>query len=136
MDNAAQKIQYLGHWLNLKDGRIEPLERKTALSLKRVRHQLKGNTVQPKNLAALGGNLLDAVKSNVNLHGLPQQVMKQAAAAVKQNAQQWGLKHSSVGAWTRSTWKPPGLQLLLQQVAEALAKPVAQQARGMNHGHR
>ena len=85
MQHAAQQFPYVGHQFNLQTNVVEPLPHKQTISHNLCKHQLKGWTFQPKNLAALAGNLADTAKPNMSLHGLPQQIMKAAAWGVLQN---------------------------------------------------
>ena len=95
MPEAAQKVRYLGHDLDLRENLAHtPLEKSTP-ALKSVQHQLSGKRCQPRNLAAIAGNLLDLNKSNARLHGLPQQLMKHAARGVAANKQKIPTAHVS-----------------------------------------
>lgn len=130
MTQASQEVRYLGHLLNFRDNLIKPILEKLKNSQKMALHQKKGNTCQPKNLAALAGNLLDAEKSNLKLRGLPQQLMKLNARVVKGNANKLHLPLRHAKVWGVSAPKPPGLQELLRDVIQALAEPVAKIFRG------
>ena len=85
MKEASQNIEYIGHQFNLKQNTIKPIPEKTQNALKLVTHQLKSNVTTPKYLAAVAGTLMDVMKSNVNLQGLPQQIMRCAAQGVNYN---------------------------------------------------
>ena len=106
MSVANQMFQYVGHNFNLVTNEIWPLEEKTGATLKMAARQLSGNKVQAKNLAALAGNMLDSVKSNVNLTGLPQQVMRHAGKIVNENTKlgmhikaAWGKARGRQSSW-------------------------------------
>ena len=62
---------------------VKPQEVKTQMSLKMAKHLLAGSNCAPKLLGDLAGNLLDAVRSNVKLEGLPQQLLKFNSALVR-----------------------------------------------------
>jgi hypothetical protein len=72
MQQAQQNFTYVGHAFNLQHSTVSPLQQKQHTSEAMCKHQMKGSNFQPKNLAALAGNLVDANKSNMRLHGLPQ----------------------------------------------------------------
>ena len=86
MKEATQMFTYVGHEFDLQQDTVSPTHAKQIVTQSKCKQQLKGSRFQPKNLAALAGNLVDANKSNVSLHGLPQQIMKWAAWGVNQNA--------------------------------------------------
>jgi hypothetical protein len=71
MKEASQTVQYLGHIIDFKENKIQPLPDKVLHAKKLVRKQQAGRVYTPKHLAALAGNLLDMVKSNISLRGLP-----------------------------------------------------------------
>ena len=123
MLQAAQTFQYLGHQFNLQQNTITPIPSKLQTSIQMLKHQLKSNVFQPRNVAAVAGNLLDATKSNPALLGLPQQLMKEAARGVQANQHKLGLwdRHR---CWQMSTQKSPKLQELLQQCLTHTLHPV------------
>ena len=86
MKEATQKFTYVGHEFNLQQDKVSPTQAKQIVTQSKCKQQLKGSRFQPKNLAALAGNLVAASKSNVSQHGLLQQIMKWAAWGVNQNA--------------------------------------------------
>ena len=131
MHQAAQEFQYLGHQFNLANHTISPLPNKLQATQNMIKHQLKGRTFQPKNIAAVAGNLLDAAKSNSAIQGLPQQLMQQAALGVKANRWRLGFWHKQM-CWRLSTPKTPTLQHLLQQCLEATHLPVQRVLRPSN----
>ncbi len=96
MQAAAQTFRYLGHDINLKDNKITPILDKTRQTLRMVKHQQTGKRTQARNLAALAGTLLDTVKSNMAISGLPQQLMSQAGHNV--------YKHTQAGWNCKAAW--------------------------------
>ena len=85
MREASQNIEYIGHQFNPKGNIIKPIPEKTQNALKLVTHRLKSNMTTPKYLAAVAVTLMDVMKSNVNLQGLPQQIMRCAPQGVNHN---------------------------------------------------
>ena len=123
MKSPAQVLTYLGHKINLRLNVVEALPEKAQVTRTMIQRQIKGSRTTPKHLAALAGHLLDAQKSNVALTGIPQQLMKQAAKAVHQNAQALG-KWNKQACWRMSTNKPSPLQVLLMEAHAAAQQPV------------
>ena len=129
MSCAAQTFTYLGHSFHLADNLIKPLNSKLQGTVQMIRHQLKGTRFQPKHIAALAGNLLDSVKSNVALQGLPQQLMKHAAlgvAANKRLLQTW----TKYKWWATATVKPLALTQLLKLCLHYTLVPTPRVLRG------
>ena len=91
MQEASQQVVYLGHVLDLKNNLVKPQEVKTQASLKMAKHLLASSNCAPKLLGSLASNLLDAVRSNVKLEGLPQQFLKFNSALVRQHAKRLGV---------------------------------------------
>jgi hypothetical protein len=89
MTQAAQRLTYLGHQIDLSKNVLIPEPEKAKHVNKAVRKMTKGNNFPPVHLAALAGALLDAQRSNAALHGLPQQVMKAAAKGVQVNKERF-----------------------------------------------
>ena len=131
MKGAAQKVEYVGHHIDLRAGVLRPLQKKNEASRHMVKKQLKGNRMQPKNLAGLAGNLVDAAKSNQALQGLPQQVMRQAALGVSQNAREHP-NASREKCWGTTIAKGKDLQDLLQQCLHAIEVPIPRVFRATN----
>ena len=113
---------------------IAPLQVKLEITKKLIKHQQQGKNCQPKNVAQLAGNLVDAMKSNARLMGIPQQMMRMAQAAVIQNhkALKYWNKHK---CWGMSTPKPQGLDMLLMQAAQAVQTPVHMVLRAQTPVH-
>ena len=131
MTQAAQTFIYLGHQINLHNNTVSPLPQKLQSSLKMTKHQMKGTTFQPRHMAALAGNLLDAAKSNISVQGLPQQLMKAAAQGVQANYRRQG-QWNTQKCWSLSTAKPLQLHHLLRLCLQALHHPVPQVLRPSN----
>ena len=93
MQEPQQQVTYLGHHINLKTGCLTPIPEKNRKIISSAKHQLAGQKFVPKHLAALAGQLIDAVKSNSSLQGMPQQIMQQAARVVGCTA--GGLEHGT-----------------------------------------
>ena len=55
MTQPSQKVEYLGHHINLKDHRMEPTRDKTTQLLVTTKKLLRGKKFQPKQLASLAG---------------------------------------------------------------------------------
>jgi hypothetical protein len=108
MQQAQQNFTYVGHAFNLQHSTVSPLQQKQHTSEAMCKHQMKGSNFQPKNLAALAGNLVDANKSNMRLHGLPQQIMKWTSWGVNQNAK-WYSKWNKNKCWGAAVQKTPQL---------------------------
>jgi hypothetical protein len=81
MAEAARKFMYLGHHWDLEHNSLSTPEDKNHGALNMTKHQLKSHSTTPRHLAALAGTLLDCVKSNTSLSGLPQQIMRMAGRA-------------------------------------------------------
>ena len=79
-------MDYLGHVLNLKEHIITPQVAKCSRSLQMVKHMLKGTTCVPQLVARLAGNLLDAIRNNVLLEGLPQRLLSLNCSKEHQHA--------------------------------------------------
>jgi hypothetical protein len=137
MKEASQSIEYIGHQFNLKQNIIKPIPEKTQNALKLVTHQLKSNMTTPKYLAAVAGTLMDVMKSNVNLQGLPQQIMRCAAQGVNHNSLKLS-KWNRLRAWGISTPKQQcntssiNLQQLLTTCKQSLNNPTPRVFRPTN----
>ena len=116
----------MGHQFSLQTNVVMPLPHKPSISHNLCKHQLKGWTFQPENLAALAGNLADTAKSNMSLHGLPQQIMKAAAWGVLHNTK---LGWNKARCWGTSTSKPQGL---LKATPKAIDNPIPRVLRPGN----
>ena len=92
--SMAEAVVFVGHRFNLQTNCITPTSEKQVQTMKKIKHQEKGQCFQPRAMAGLAGNLIDAVKSNVALQGLPQQVMRHAAQGVRKNC-------TSMGHWQK-----------------------------------
>jgi hypothetical protein len=88
-----------------------------------VKKMTKSKMFTPRHLAALARNLADANKSNACLHGLHQQLMREAALGVSANAQKFGRKNRQ-RCWGSSVEKTRVLSSLLGQIAQGLGNPV------------
>ena len=122
MQHASQEVVYVGHRIDLGNAKVEPLEEKLEKAKKATRRLLKGTKVQPRGLAALAGTLVDQVKSNVALHGLPQQVMAYAARMVEKNKVVLG-KWDKQRCWNRLVEKEEELRWLLKECLHCLVNP-------------
>ena len=122
MMTPAKQFTYLGHSINLESNVFQPTPTKNALTVKLVKHQLKGKNFPPRVLAGLAGHLLDAAKSNSSLHGLPAQLMKHAAKGVHQNKALHGWNRHR--CWNTPVPKPNELQQLLHAILSAVEEPV------------
>ena len=122
MKEATQKFTYVGHEFDLQQNTVSPTHAKQIVTQSKCKQQLKGSRFQPKNLAALAGNLVDANKSNVSLHGLPQQIMKWAAWGVNQNAK-WRPRWNKEKCWRLTVEKTSQLQTLLKEALKAVETP-------------
>jgi len=122
MMHPAKQLTYLGHTINLETSNFEANETKNALTVKLVKHHLKGRNFVPRAMAALAGHLLDAAKSNTQLHGLPAQLMKHAAKGVLHNKKLSGWnKHK---CWNTPVQKSPEITALLKAILQAVQTPV------------
>jgi hypothetical protein len=149
MTEAARSFMYLGHHWDLSKNYLNTPTAKNQGALQLTRHQLKSNRTTPKHLAALAGTLLDCVKSNSALTGLPQQLMhlagRAAGMARKENPQlsirqawsksitkAWlGVKGGTLGGTPPGQKAPePKLQLVLKECLEALKNPTNRIFRG------
>ena len=130
MKDPAQQFTYLGHNWDLQNNKIHPIPEKITKAIKAVKHQIKGNVCTAKHMASLAGMLLDQIKSNVALWGLPKQLMRSAEHIVAINKRH--LHHPSLKQlWHTSLPKrhlPYLPQLLLQSLA-ALQHPISLQLR-------
>ena len=122
MQEATQHFTYVGHRFDLLKDTISPTQEKQQVTQDKCKHQIKGSKFQPKNLAALAGNLVDANKSNMNLHGLPQQIMKWAAWGVNQNAK-WFQRWNKEKCWGTTVDKTSQMQKLLQKALKGVQHP-------------
>jgi hypothetical protein len=122
MQSPSQVVHYLGHVINFRDNKLHPAPQKLPQTLRVLKDAGKGAKIVPRHLAAVGGHLLDCVKSNVSLHGLPQQVMKEAGRSVHWNSQK-------LGTWERAkNWNTPvekshRLKRLLLDCQHAILNP-------------
>ena len=115
---------YLGHVLDLRSNLVKPQEVKTQASLKMARHLWAGNNCAPKLLGGLAGNLLDAVRSNVKLEGLLQQLLKFNCALVRQQAKRLGVSPYHPRCWGLFVPKTKEIQVCLVTVSQALMEPL------------
>ena len=122
MNQAAQTFKYVGHQINLETNQIIPLEVKQKQTMEMIKPQQGGKRCQPRNVAQLAGNLVDAMKSNAKLLGIPQQMMRRPQRAVTQNQRTLG-DWDKNKCWGMSTEKPKGLDMLLMQAAQAVKTP-------------
>ena len=99
--------------------------------VKQIHHQLSGQRIQPKNVAAIAGSLLDLARSNTRLHGLPQQLMKHAGKAVATNRRRWPTANTRK-VWGATCPMTVACRLCLQECAEALKDPVPRILRPSN----
>ena len=76
MTQASQNVEYNGQMINLKANMIEPITEKTEHAKQITKKQLQSNVTTPKYVAALAGIIMDCMKSNNNIQGLPQQLMR------------------------------------------------------------
>lgn len=120
---AATTATFLGHEINFADNRLSPPQEKVQTAARMCQHQLSGKNVQPKNLAALAGVLLDLAKSSAALHGLPKQLMKHAAYAVAENRKRFPDGHVTK-LWGTTTRLTVGARECMRQAKEALKDPV------------
>ena len=134
MTEPAQQFKYLGHHWDLQHNKIHPIPEKITKAIKAVKHQIKGNVCTAKHMASLAGMLLDQVKSNVALWGLPKQLMRSAGHIVAINKRH--LHHPSLKQlWHTSLPKRhlPYLPQLLLQSLTALQHPISLQLRPNSH---
>jgi hypothetical protein len=131
MMEASQNLSYVGHLLSLENNCVSPLPEKTAATEKMVQKISKSTKFIPRHLAALAGNLGDANKSNACLHGLHQQLMREAALGVSANAQKFG-RANYHRCWGSSVEKSRVLPSLLKHIAHSLRKPIARIFRPSN----
>ena len=124
MLEASQSVEYLGHTLNLREHIITPQVEKCKKALQMVKHALSGTTCVPQVVAGLAGHLLDAIRSNVSLEGLPQRLLSLNSGMVRQQAVALGLPMAHPRCWALSRPKGRGVQDCLQRVKEALEAPV------------
>ena len=122
MKEATQQFTYVGHHFDLQKDIVSPTQEKQKITQQKCTHQIKGNNFQPRHLASLAGNLVDANKSNMTLHGLPQQIMKWAAWGVNQNAK-WFSRWNKEQCWGTTVQKTMQLQKLLQKALKAVQHP-------------
>ena len=99
---ASQEVNYIGHCFNLLTNLVSHIPSKLQHLQRMVKHQMKSNVMTPRYLCALAGSLLDAVKSNVALTGLAQNLMQQAALLAQKNATDLSLPYRSTRCWTKS----------------------------------
>ena len=134
MKDPAQQFTYLGHNWDLQNNKIHPIQEKITKAIKAVKHQIKGNVCTAKHMASLAGMLLDQVKSNVALWGLPKQLMRSAGHIVAINKRH--LHHPTLKQlWHTSLPKRylPYLPELLLQSLTALQHPTSIQLRPNSH---
>jgi hypothetical protein len=124
MGAAAQVVDYLGQVLDLQDHLVKPQASKEKIVLNMAKHLVKGATCTPRHLAGLAGSLLDAVKSNVGLEGLPQQLLKVNSKLVRAQAQSLGLSPHHQRCWGLSQPKNPEVDRCLRMIRDALLTPV------------
>jgi len=122
MTAPAQVVQYVGHVINFQDNKLHPVPSKLPLTLRVLKEAGRGLKILPRHLAKVGGHLLDCVKSNVSLHGLPQQLMKEAGRAVYRNSQLLGTwdEHK---VWGTPVQKSQALKTLLLDCQKAIQNP-------------
>ena len=72
---------------NFGDGVIiSPIQAKSTPLARLLKKQAMRKCATPRQTASIAGALLDAVKSNAKLMGLPQQIARAGAAAIRTNA--------------------------------------------------
>jgi hypothetical protein len=134
MKAASQTVIYVGHELNLEKHKIFPLPEKSQAILKLARKQGPGKNLRPKDLASLAGAVGDAYKSNISLHGLQQQLMRQAALGVAAN-QKFRQANSCQKAWTLTTPKSQDLHTAIQDTIQGLRHPTPRTFRPSTSAH-
>ena len=122
MKAPAQVVQYLGHTINFRDHQLLPVPSKLSQCLRVLKEAGRGAKILPRHLARVGGVLLDCVKSNVSLHGLPQQLMKEAGKAVHRNSQLLGTWDRNK-CWGTPVLKTQALKSLLLDCQKAILNP-------------
>ena len=123
MQVPAQTVTYVGHQINFLTSTLHPVPQRLPQSLKVLKEAGRGAKILPRHLARVGGHLLDCVKSNVALHGLPQQVMQHAGRAVHKNAQIFGVwdRHR---CWSTPVQKSHKIRSLLLDCQKAIQNPI------------
>ena len=134
MTRAQQQVTYVGQRIDLRNNKVSSIPEKNQISVTMVRKQIKGSTFQPRNMAALAGNLGDTAKANAALHGLPQQIMKHAALGVAENARRLHTNNKHA-CWGSATLKTPQLKEALQRCLHALENPIPKVFRATNALH-
>ena len=134
MTEASQSVVYLGHILDLQANLIRHQEVKNQGSLKMVNHLLSGNNCAPKLLAGLAGNLLDAIRSNVKLEGLPQHLLKCNSGLVRWQAKRLGVSPYHPKCWGLFQPKTKAIQECLAKVSQALMLPLPRVLRPSTQG--
>ena len=71
MKEATQQFTYVGHHFDLQKDIVSPTQEKQKITQQKCTHQIKGNNFQPRHLASLAVNLVDANKSNPRDSNLP-----------------------------------------------------------------
>lgn len=122
MKAPSQIVQYLGHTINFRDHQLLPVPSKLSQCLRVLKEAGRGAKILPRHLARVGGVLLDCVKSNVSLHGLPQQLMKEAGKAVHRNSQLLGTWDRNK-CWGTPVLKTQALKSLLLDCQNAILNP-------------
>lgn len=119
MKGASQQLNYLGMELDLVGGWIRTPKEKTEVAIKMTKHLLSAKTMIPKILARLAGTLLDQEKGNVQLHGLPKQLMKHAGLGVIRNKVREPWAHIK-RLWGRATKLTNNAREILKESLQAL----------------
>ena len=132
MKEAKQSFTYVGHVFDLTTHVISPIPEKSIKTIKFIKHQTRGNNFQPRALAGLAGHLLDAAKSNVAFHGLPQQLMTFAARGVNRNVQEYPWR-SRQFHWNSTRGKPVELKTILRTCLHAAINPNHRLLRAMDN---
>lgn len=128
---ATMQIKYVGQHINLQEMKYQPLKEKTDMSIAMIKKQMEGKRFQPRNLAALAGQLIDQTKNNVALQGLPQQLSKQAAAGVMTNVRKYQTWNRPK-IWGTTVEKPPQLKRTLEMCLKSVEEPVHRTIRPTN----
>ena len=134
MTRAQQQVTYVGQRIDLRNNKVSSIPEKNQNYISMVRKQVKGTTFQPRNMAALAGNLGDTTKARAALHGLPQEIMRHAALGVAENARRL-CSNNKHACWGSATLKTPQLKLALQRCLHALENPIPKVFRATNALH-
>jgi hypothetical protein len=130
MTTPQQQVTYLGHRIDLANHTIRPILEKTQPLQKFIKRQLTRTCATPRTLAATAGSLMDAVRSNSRLMGLPQQIAQAAAQGVATNRKRG--KRTQHACWETPVTTTPTLRLALHKARNGLQQPTAQVLRPAN----